>query len=64
MELGGRIMKEWLQRLQEELQKYDDDDLCYWPVMWWKGLQRDSMNPLQAIQYNQRIRRMAFGGLS
>jgi len=47
-------MKEWLQLLQEELKKYDDADLRFWPALWWRELQREGMNPLQAILYTKR----------
>jgi hypothetical protein len=47
-------MEEWLQVLRDELQRYDDEDLRYWPVLWWKELHREGMNPLQAIRYTKQ----------
>jgi hypothetical protein len=48
-------MTNWLQRLEEELQNYGDDDLQQWPVEWWMQLQREGMNPPQAIRYTTRV---------
>ncbi len=47
-------MEEWLQVLRDELQRYDDEDLRYWPGLWWKELHREGMNPLQAIRYTKQ----------